>query len=723
MKQKRTIILGVMFILVLTLLAGCTGKKEGADILAENPAEKKGSETAMGRYREESLDMPDEVIAGTEMAIKLLKNPKGQLEVYSMEFDGTTFGAMHKYIGADGEWKKETPKWLNDKVQFTNYSYDDMGVLYGLGMDTDTGTPHFVSTEDGVITNPITVEGLEPDDENGSMPVAIEGLSDHRIALSFYDNLIIYEDGKEYMNVESGSYQIARMGNQIMVINRQGDGVIIYDIESKKKVAEVPVSTLEGGATLASDGKENWYLCDSRGLHRLSKDGNMWETIIDGAYNSLSAPKYNIETILNGEKDDFYVLLSHGEGNREIKHYIYDATLETVPGKSISIVSLTENQKLRQATVDFQNENPNIRVDYTILLNEEGINPNDAIKQLNTELLSGKGPDIIVMDGMPIDSYVEKGVLMELDEILNPLVKEGSLYPNIAKAGEINGKVYAMPVSMGLPVIVGKKEAVEASGSLAELAKYAENKAEVPLLGRETYTYEELIILLNRWYSDEYKDAQGNINQELLTAFLERANIIADQTQAVDKAEGSFEERWDPQYNMIGSEWLFEDFAECFITEYKSLVDIFIPTTLMEQTDCVFASMGQKYVPYGMLGINNASGNKEEAKKLLKIVWSESIQKLELRDGYPVNPAGTGYWNNSNDDFLISTPRYESTRPSKDKIEEVTALCGTVNKASIVDTELEKMIASEAVPVLSGRKTAEEAASAIISKANTYLSE
>ena len=40
----------------------------------------------------------------------------------------------------------------------------------------------------------------------------------------------------------------------------------------------------------------------------------------------------------------------------------------------------------------------------------------DYIKALNTELLAGTGPDVLVLDGLPIASYIQKGVLAELGE-------------------------------------------------------------------------------------------------------------------------------------------------------------------------------------------------------------------------------------------------------------------------------------------------------------------
>ena len=38
----------------------------------------------------------------------------------------------------------------------------------------------------------------------------------------------------------------------------------------------------------------------------------------------------------------------------------------------------------------------------------------DALTQLNTQLLAGSGPDVLILDDMPVDSFIEKGLLMDL---------------------------------------------------------------------------------------------------------------------------------------------------------------------------------------------------------------------------------------------------------------------------------------------------------------------
>lgn len=47
------------------------------------------------------------------------------------------------------------------------------------------------------------------------------------------------------------------------------------------------------------------------------------------------------------------------------------------------------------------------------------ITENDAIKTLNTEIKANKGPDIFILDNLPMDSYISQGYLEDISDIYN----------------------------------------------------------------------------------------------------------------------------------------------------------------------------------------------------------------------------------------------------------------------------------------------------------------
>ena len=60
----------------------------------------------------------------------------------------------------------------------------------------------------------------------------------------------------------------------------------------------------------------------------------------------------------------------------------------------------------------------------------------DTIRSLNAELLNGNGADVLVLDRLPIESYIEKGVLEDLGDMITPHGRIGRALP------QHSGRIY-----------------------------------------------------------------------------------------------------------------------------------------------------------------------------------------------------------------------------------------------------------------------------------------
>lgn len=106
--------------------------------------------------------------------------------------------------------------------------------------------------------------------------------------------------------------------------------------------------------------------------------------------------------------NEFAILYTNGK----LYRYTFDPDIPTIPEEQVSIYSLTENYAVRQAVSLFQKQHPEAYVRYEIGMNtENGMTSEDAIKNLNTRIMSGSGPDLLVLDGLPRRSYEEKECL------------------------------------------------------------------------------------------------------------------------------------------------------------------------------------------------------------------------------------------------------------------------------------------------------------------------
>ena len=85
---------------------------------------------------------------------------------------------------------------------------------------------------------------------------------------------------------------------------------------------------------------------------------------------------------------------------------MYDPEIAATPEEEIRIYSLYENYTIRQAVSLYQKSHPEVYVNYEVgISGEDGMTEEDAVRNLNTRLASGSGPDLLVLDGLPKSSY------------------------------------------------------------------------------------------------------------------------------------------------------------------------------------------------------------------------------------------------------------------------------------------------------------------------------
>lgn len=224
----------------------------------------------------------------------------------------------------------------------------------------------------------------------------------------------------------------------------------------------------ETGGNADVSGKKILYMACRTGIYRYIWGGSVIEQIADGQMTTLGDTQRKplaLQVLDNGE---FRLLFS---GNYMVEMY-YDETLPARPSKELAVYSLEENGWIRYAGQLFQKEHPDVLVRYeTGMDGDNAVSKEDALKNLNTRLLAGEVPDVIVMDNMDIEQYAGKGVLKELNGILEPYLEEGVLYRNIVEGMRMTeeDRIYSVPMMVYLPLWLSEKEYLEGEDSLADI--------------------------------------------------------------------------------------------------------------------------------------------------------------------------------------------------------------------------------------------------------------
>ena len=742
-------ILGVIIAALLLVLTvtGCSSKDK-KDLEADKALE---GGISMGRYVEEDIVLPEGVASNEFVSITIA--PNEDIELYAFN-DGT----YEKYLYIDENWSKVTSEALQkfNNINASNFFIRDVfygedkkqyllgdtlseyhNVLYRL---SDTG--EFEKVE---LTR--FDDTYEEWKNTPYRPKVLKVLENGMIAAAYPWRIIeLYSsDGQSIISEYpcGGSCILGAEGNTLYYTEQNDKELVAINMDTMEEGAKRPIEMNSFDAGIIELQKRTAYISNTDGIHLNKEGGSLWETLIDGGQSSLSKPTGVLAKFMLGIEEDFYIVLaSKDSSDIEIKHIYYDETVSSEPPIELSIFSIEDNASIRQAITIFQESHPEVKVNFRVAnLNsrakytygvkdpEQTITLKDQINALNTELLAGRGADLLLLDGMPIDSYIDKGVLEDMSDIIAPMKNSGELLPNITDPYFSEDKVYAMPIRYKLPVLYGSLEAVNSANSLREFAEYAGNNNEIPVLAPSNYRGMTAWFLMT--YYNQLVNDDNVLEETTLRDFLETTKIISDAIDASDEAEIDF---MNSNSGIMCGYWISSSIKvhkkelQSNIEELGGMQDFAIPTEVVQEWQGAFKVINNSFKANGLIGINSAGNQKELAKEFIQLLFSEEIQRLDLLDGFPVNKAAMEEWvqldkegfsfSRGGGEYSIQAS-YPAEKPRRNIYESICAL----DKPMVNDMTMVDMILDEAERYLRGDITAEQAAKNAVASINLYLSE
>lgn len=743
-------ILSILIIMAIAIsgLAGCSSKEEQS---SGEKLELEKKNVNMGRYMEKDVELPE--LGEQEKIFKILRNSEKQFEVITMSNNSREY-LCYRYNDTL-KWEKSKPEWLNQKEIAKNGYVSDIycskdGTYYVVLQNyTDGDGKSYVlkSSEDGTSVQAIDIPYLkEVENVIGDINYypMINNISELENGdLVFDDNwsskeLYIYSrTDKKITKIPVGQSQYSNTqqfitsGNNVITSDMDGN-ILVYNAEQKntdKKLKYNGKSSRRGYA-VTEDG--TLIMGDSAGIHRLTKDGSLWETMVDGNLNSMGMPSQDFISIfvVPGEPEEYFAIYQDSNRGFQLKHYVFDQSVSSVPEKDITVYSLKENSTIRQAISIFQSKNTDIRVNYVVAMDDEiQGNVSDYIRALNTELLSGNGADILVLDGLPISSFIEKGVLADLSDVINPLESSGAIMTNILSGYREENKIFQVPVRYGVPILFGKEEALKSSDNLTDIIEYIKKNP------NQQYTYQEPYAKLLKDYlalSLEELIQDNKLQEEQLKSFLENMKILADNIKATELNE--YGEDGTSRGILSGGEALFRigitdgDKYATALETIDQVMDTMIPAVVVKDKQLSYGSYGERFLPRGLVGLNSTSKEADIAKEFIKSLFAEEVQNSNLYDGFPVNSASVAKWFAEDNQEIIlgyggEDGELSASWPSKEERDGYLKVVLEVKHPIQSNEILYNMIVDNALPYLKGDQDINQAVTAVKSKVNTYLAE
>lgn len=800
-KLKKAMSVIVLFSLLMTLTGGC-GKNQtadsasapgmdGVDSTTEESGKNAGNEgagrtegngrsagqpaasQAKGRYVEEVTDLSDRISGRRNRLFQLA--------------DGTLIisnGNKPFLVSKDNgvTWEEERKLWLSKLEEKDSY-------VAGIEIGADSTTALVLGEMDengeyGQRALVIKADGTEIPVEPPSAelePSSVGVSEDGRVFVSMGGSDDLYEvkeDGscELYLTVPNGRPAFMQFhGNLLIMDGHSYETLLFYDIEKEEYVKgdetlnDFIKDYYNGGNQFNSDdgfemyffaGEEDvLYLAGTKGLHRHVLGGSAMEQIIDGSLCVLSNPADVLEGMVMLENNEFLALFT----GAKLVRFVYDAEIPTVPDELVKVYSLKENSTIQQAVSLYQTANPDVMVQYEVGIAEgSSMTREDALKSLNTKIMAGEGPDVLILDDMPLDSYIEKGLLLDMSALISGMDGEEALFENLVEVMKTGDKLYAMPCEIHIPAIAGEEKYIAQMKDLKGIADGMEalrkdnpENAILRICSPKGIMRFFSMTCVPAWITES-----GEINREAIGEFLEQTKRIYDaqieglsqkEIDEYNRSNDSFMEEFgesldDSRYLRTGAGALL--YTSQYMKIFYGALDgqrAYAQMTSINkvngyENDVWSVMNGQSshvFCANTLLGISAASKHPGLAEDFIRLCLGKENQAA-IWTGFPVNQAAfeqtfvpDGNQVDENGAFSwesMGTPDGErfsfiSYWPDEKQKEDIRKCIEAANTPYIENRMLENAVYEEGSGYLLGMRSLEDALNAIEKRIALYMAE
>lgn len=577
----------------------------------------------------------------------------------------------------------------------------------------------------------------------------------NNIYVGSWDRILVFDsEGKLLMEAENES------GGEMAQMNPDLIGYVGYSPESKEQVfspvdlekkafgSEMPLAN--GAYRIFPGIGEYDYLYSSSGetIFGYIKDTDKSEKLLNWLECDISSDSADRNEIAF-QQDGRVVLLerSYDEENPQMNVVVLSPVdrSELPQKKELTLGCIGLDWNIRPLIIAFNRSHDDIRIvvrDYGEIISNDKTYEN-AIQTLNTEILSGNVPDLLLTSNLPVERYAAKGLLQDLWPLIDGDKELGrdALMEHFFDVLSTDGKLYQIATSFSIQTAAVKSSVADGrtSWTLAEV-KEALSKLE-PGAGIFSETADRDMMLsnllnfnLNSFLNWEEKSC--SFDSPEFIEILEFANSF----MKVDWDNYDYENR-ESEFSRVknGKQLMHEVWL-------SKLQDVQVERAFFNSDVAMIGypasgDNGSAFTANGCLAISSTCKDLDAAWSFARELLLEKNQgndwgfptnrhafeknaKKEMTPDYMVNPetgekeevshGGIGF----DDDFMVDL--YAATQEDYDLMMETYNNCNSIMQ---MDFDVVNLVADEAKAFFSGQKTAEETAKLIQDRVGLYMME
>ena len=648
------------WMLAVLCLAGCFSgcQKEEAIVTEAVPTQSSG---AMGRYVEQSIPLPE-----CQYAEDLVMLDDGRLRVALRRTDGSV---MVCTSGADRTtWADtwEVPGAISSTGDVAQIALSPDGKMFCYTMqagDTEGEYAfHLWAVEKNGVYQEIPITAPDVDYTIGYLIPYCDFTNSGKLIAQFQTSGVYQVDletgavGENLNEVEPMVFKMGCGGENTYIMgwdtvsaNIDGETAALDNAMGQQIVDALRDNEGNTPKIAFWENSEGYlFFIPQMGLYSFVPGGSVVEELIDGSRTTLGDTRFLPVAMTGAEDDTFYVLGSRNGEQAMLLHYTYDTEIPTVSDTQLTIYSLYESEDLPQMISQYQVAHPEVMVELEIgMTGEDGITVSDAIRALNTEILAGKGPDLICLDGFNLNTYQEKGLLADVSQILSQA--EPTL-TQVTRCFEQDGKIYAVPTGFILPVMYGPSHIVSQIHDWDSLVAAGEQaKAERPDAFGVLAAFHPVNTADEFYdsYSSAWINPDGTVNEEKLTEFYANMQRVYDLDAELQKmwADRAYEEPlfYPGEYIGLPGSISMGNYCICFgaLSGMRAWANSLAAEQYLDDYQTARLELGGSgvFVPKGIMGILTTSEHPQAAGSFLQFMLSQEVQSKDLNYSFPVNQA------------------------------------------------------------------------------------
>lgn len=736
LKRKRFAALAVTLAMLTGLLAGC-GK--------QNQQEDTPAVQEKGRYVESEQTLPEEWSGWTARQL-FVRDDKLHLVMAKAEDERLAVRELEQteegFADVTGQWLEDivlpAEQWIDLRLMQDGNGVQYLFSQYG---DGDEYKGHLWKSE-GDAAVEVTPEDWNRLNEDWGIYEMIFGIAALDSGQLFVNgamamSLVSGQDGSTLESEAStGDYAetVLSDGQNIYLVCRDSSGnvgQIEKRPEGKKKGAEIIPIDLESknGLSFCAADDGTIIAAGNSGIFRYAADGDKWERLLPGSETSFALSDRWCVGLAALKDGGIYALFSQDGGNAILNEYRYDPDAVAEVTEVLKLYAVEESYLLQNAVALYHRTHPEVMIEteYAYSLDDSYSNVeydyNEVYQKLNTMLMSGDAPDILVLDHLNPDSFIEKGLLADLSGVLAPMEEDGELLKNITDSYRAeDGGTYVIPLQFGFSYITGRDITAADMQSIETLAAFLKGKQE-SYMGCKTV--EDMVDLFYPYFCDDIVK-EKTLDKDVLREKLEAMKIIADNCGIVEK--------YDDKNNRRHNIWdLASEIKLAIEKGAAGFNDCMFDVAITDYIKGEFAAFENQFIPSLETAVCTKSQKQETAKDFIRFALSEQIQDQDYYSGFPVNARSLEKLTLRDRSDMAAVTTIEGDDGSEVMFEikafpEVTAqrlaeICKTVSRPVKEDAKIREVLIDSLGSYLRGQGSLEDAVSEIEKGLNMYLAE